>query len=300
MKDQAPEQGEALDLGPIKAREAPATAGPWQPFDAEGALLSHCYAHVTGDPDSFWRGNTKADGIFIAHARQDIPALVAEVERLRGLLAAREAELGGVVAFLDEKAPLDIDETKPLLQRVRDEWADFMTVVDHLSETYRHFSRGRISKPMTLPREVFSIAEDFVQEDIAEAIREAQQEWQSEQPVTPPSALRALVEKWRYDAGECSTVYREAGAMLKCADELEAVLSASAVSPRGLVIDRDADLLVEMRNWLDTQTITGENIGNIRRQLFMPWDSLWNGWVRDETATRERPPLPLPPAQEKP
>lgn len=46
-------------------------------------------------------------------------------------------------------------------------------------------------------------------------------------------------------------------------------------------------LLLELRAWLDTQTITSDNIGDIRRSLFFPWDSKWNGWVRDETAERE-------------
>lgn len=55
----------------------------------------------------------------------------------------------------------------------------------------------------------------------------------------------------------------------------------------GLVIDRDALLLTELRGYLDTLTITSDNIGDIRRSLFLPWDSMWNGWVRDETASRE-------------
>jgi hypothetical protein len=59
--------------------------------------------------------------------------------------------------------------------------------------------------------------------------------------------------------------------------------------------------LVELRNYLDTLTITSDNIGNIRRLLFFPWDSAWNALVRDETAAREnRPPLveALPPEQD--
>jgi len=47
------------------------------------------------------------------------------------------------------------------------------------------------------------------------------------------------------------------------------------------------DLLSEFRNWLDSQTITSENIGDIRRQCFVPWDSKWNGVVREWTAERE-------------
>ena len=44
----------------------------------------------------------------------------------------------------------------------------------------------------------------------------------------------------------------------------------------------------ELCLWLDQQVITGDNIGDIRRQCFVPWDSAWNGIVREETAARER------------
>lgn len=43
----------------------------------------------------------------------------------------------------------------------------------------------------------------------------------------------------------------------------------------------------ELINWLNKQTITSDNIGEIRRSCFVPWDSEWNGIVRDETAIRE-------------
>jgi hypothetical protein len=43
----------------------------------------------------------------------------------------------------------------------------------------------------------------------------------------------------------------------------------------------------ELIAWLDQQVITSDNIGEIRRRLFMPWASQWNAIVRDETAQRE-------------
>jgi hypothetical protein len=46
-----------------------------------------------------------------------------------------------------------------------------------------------------------------------------------------------------------------------------------------------------------TQVIHGDNIGDVRRSLFMPWDCIWNDWVRDETAAREVPP-PVSPVEE--
>lgn len=43
----------------------------------------------------------------------------------------------------------------------------------------------------------------------------------------------------------------------------------------------------ELRRYLDRQTITSENIGDVRSMLFLPWSTPWNGLVRDETAKRE-------------
>ena len=39
--------------------------------------------------------------------------------------------------------------------------ADNGVLIDHLSRTYDHFTDGRISKPMTLPEEVFRVADDL-------------------------------------------------------------------------------------------------------------------------------------------
>ena len=46
-------------------------------------------------------------------------------------------------------------------------------------------------------------------------------------------------------------------------------------------------LRTELWKWLSEQVITSENIGNIRRQCFVPWNSAWNALVRDETAASE-------------
>lgn len=43
----------------------------------------------------------------------------------------------------------------------------------------------------------------------------------------------------------------------------------------------------ELSTYLDTLEITSENVGDIRRSIFVPWDSEWNALVRDETAKRE-------------
>lgn len=68
-----------LDLDAIKARADAASAGPWT-AERDGLV----WAPRLGDPVS---GSTEMeDAEFIAAARADVPALVAEVERLQRLL----------------------------------------------------------------------------------------------------------------------------------------------------------------------------------------------------------------------
>lgn len=87
-----PDESVPLDLDAIEARAAAATAGPWK-----------AYALSVAD---IWRGNTNAqwfvgdtqanlakvdhptDAVFIAHAREDVPALIAEVRHLAPAAAA--------------------------------------------------------------------------------------------------------------------------------------------------------------------------------------------------------------------
>lgn len=114
--------------------------------------------------------------------------------------------------------------------------------------------------------------------------------------------LRELAAKWREEGrlirlhmqdpalSGRSLALMEVEAELRgrFADELEAALAAPAGDQRqGILVDRDADLRIEMRRYLDGFVITSDNIGDVRRSLFVPWDSAWNGWVRDETAARE-------------
>lgn len=68
-----------LDLDAIRARAEAATEGPWFAWDrAVGWNI------VITRPE---------DAAFIAAARTDVPALLAEVERLREALAASEAQV---------------------------------------------------------------------------------------------------------------------------------------------------------------------------------------------------------------
>lgn len=73
------------ELAEIRGRVERATPGPWfWPY-------ANTLAEDNGDPEGFGRlvvglatSITDADAKFIAHARQDLPALLEEIERLRG------------------------------------------------------------------------------------------------------------------------------------------------------------------------------------------------------------------------
>ena len=89
-----------VDLDAIKAREAAATKGPWtlrfhvrssDPNEHDEWIV--VFEALTG---SSWADDStlmdRPDAQFIAHARQDIPALLAEVNRLRSALSSRAPE----------------------------------------------------------------------------------------------------------------------------------------------------------------------------------------------------------------
>jgi len=69
------------ELNEIKARCDKATAGPWVGDEKFGDVVSD--VGKTGIAETCLR----ADTVFIAHTRSDVPALVAEVERFRKELA---------------------------------------------------------------------------------------------------------------------------------------------------------------------------------------------------------------------
>lgn len=75
-----------LDLDAIKARAAAATRGPWRygPWRGNRGRTLAMVRTPHGCLFNDWSGiNDDADGEFVAHARADVDALVAEVERLR-------------------------------------------------------------------------------------------------------------------------------------------------------------------------------------------------------------------------
>jgi hypothetical protein len=74
------------ELEEIKKRCDEATPEPWKSYVEGKEKMSGSDFIMTGGEDIYLTGATVADQDFIAHARQDIAKLVAEVERLRKLL----------------------------------------------------------------------------------------------------------------------------------------------------------------------------------------------------------------------
>lgn len=77
--------GEWLDLIPIQARADLATAGPWyigNAVDPTTRWNVHQHPSCAGVADAVM----PLDAEFIAAARDDVPALLAEVIKLRGII----------------------------------------------------------------------------------------------------------------------------------------------------------------------------------------------------------------------
>lgn len=71
-----------IDLDAIRERAEVATPGPWK--------ATASYPHVVFQPDDCMistnlAGDPLRDAAFIAHARDDLPNLIAEIERLRAV-----------------------------------------------------------------------------------------------------------------------------------------------------------------------------------------------------------------------
>jgi hypothetical protein len=75
-------------------RCAAATPGPWKSYIEGRDHTSGSSFIMTDGTDIELTGATEADYDFIAHTRQDLPRLLAEVHRLRQRLAELETQTG--------------------------------------------------------------------------------------------------------------------------------------------------------------------------------------------------------------
>lgn len=106
-----------VNLDAIRRRAAAATPGPWKIGSRFGCgVLGSAVAVISGklppielDPHR----NGRADAAFIAHARQDVPALLAEVDRLRnaGPAGVDADEWDAFLLRLEEYRDRDVEGT---------------------------------------------------------------------------------------------------------------------------------------------------------------------------------------------
>lgn len=94
-------------LDQIEARHLAASKGPWtsqvegRDFDSGASFImtgikegEDIWSSYRGE-DIYLTGGSHADQDFIAHARQDIPMLLAEIRRLQALTSQHESDLTG-------------------------------------------------------------------------------------------------------------------------------------------------------------------------------------------------------------
>jgi len=109
VTQQAEPQALDLDLDAIDDRANAATPGPWKAVQLEGFGAENFIVTLSQEHQPKWyrvvayignAGGFKGND-FIAHAREDVPKLTAEVRRLRAALATAEAQLHAI----DDEAP---------------------------------------------------------------------------------------------------------------------------------------------------------------------------------------------------
>lgn len=88
------------ELAAIRERCEAATPGPFDTY-VHGDNAGYTVAKF-GDngQDVFWTFVKREDAEFVAHAREDVPALLDEIDRLRAEVANLDAELTDVVHAL--------------------------------------------------------------------------------------------------------------------------------------------------------------------------------------------------------
>lgn len=145
-------------LAEIKARANAATAGPWTQMNGVNIFTDLGATNkngVTADRNDGWciadtsEGLTFVDGElvemesneqwdnakFIAHARQDIPNLIAEVERLQGALDYKR----GLIGWYRHKAEQFAEKTERLQAKLSTyeslaQENDYYAILDEMSE----------------------------------------------------------------------------------------------------------------------------------------------------------------------
>lgn len=158
MSTNEPMTQEQLDA--IRERVDTATDGPWAPWldqdgkpHMHGRLMVGVAAGVIPDGETWVEGPdvnnpvaetyTPEDRTFISHAREDVPALLAEVHRLRALTTVDDdmVERGARAAYgpkawdkLDLRDPMTVVQRSAFMAQIRAALEAFTQGVTHGAE----------------------------------------------------------------------------------------------------------------------------------------------------------------------
>jgi hypothetical protein len=140
-------------LAEIREREQATIPGPWFVVDDQGGTLERWINSKNGTLQvclGYLGNRTEAEAAFIAHARQDVPALLAEVERLRAeLAAARKGKVESQLDRLDDWAGdlatvvAERDAGRTEAQEHAEEIADLKRTVSFTDEALREAREDR-------------------------------------------------------------------------------------------------------------------------------------------------------------
>jgi hypothetical protein len=119
---------ENVNLYDIEARAAAATEGPWEVRRYEAAawgqkadVVSTAAESppVAADPEEYMGACMVADAEFIAHARTDVPDLVARVRKLEAAIARVRADLPDG----DDYYEVPAEHVRGLLEGTEEPWS---------------------------------------------------------------------------------------------------------------------------------------------------------------------------------
>lgn len=180
-----------IDLDAIKARAEAATPGPWV---REWAFSTHFVVpeaaeRVADGNVARLKAHQRADAEFIAHAREDVPALLAEVERLRRELAAEQTRRGRARAAFDEFARTSAEELRQALAEVERLRHNAAALVEAKGASWADGYETGCSMSHSLGCDAVAAERDQLREEV-ERLRDAQA---PEGPVLPlPDACREM------------------------------------------------------------------------------------------------------------
>ncbi|KYG89020.1 hypothetical protein A0U40_13415 [[Bacillus] sp. KCTC 13219] len=185
-----------MNIEAIKERVAKATPGPWiiEPEkcgpEGQGVFETDSFGCICEVGDPYPRGNNRPQENmeFIAHAREDVPALIAEVERLKTELAKSEKcfEIMEKVSFkLQAKNKelqnrLDVTELaeakgRMAVERLKEsvDWYDEQHCNQHNLIAETAFENERLHEVLEkIYKECLEAKDNYVEESVIDSILE--------------------------------------------------------------------------------------------------------------------------------